>query len=43
MPKYIHDKLKKEAEGKNLADERKDAYIYGVLNKIAKRKTKAMK
>jgi hypothetical protein len=38
MPKAIHDKLAKEAASKGLKGERKNAYIYGTLNKIEKKK-----
>ena len=34
MPKYIHDKLVKEAKKKGLKGKRKNAYVFGTLNKI---------
>jgi hypothetical protein len=37
MPKKLHDKLEREAKKKGLKGERKDAYIYSVLNKIKKK------
>ncbi len=40
MPKKVHEALKKEATKKGLKGERKDAYIYGTLNKIEKKKKK---
>lgn len=41
MPKRLHEKLKKEAK-KRFPDnkERQDAYIYGTLNKVEKKKGK---
>ena len=38
MPKKLHDKLAKEATKKGLKGKRKDAYVYGTLNKIDKKK-----
>ena len=38
MPKAIHDKLVKQAEKKGIKGAQKDAYIYGTLNKIEKKK-----
>ena len=32
MPKWLHDKLKKQAKGKGLKGDRAAAYIYSVLN-----------
>jgi len=40
MPKKLHDKLEREAKKKGLTGERKDAYIYGTLNKIEEKKKK---
>jgi len=37
MPKWLHDKLAKLAVKKGLKGERKDAYIYGTLNKHEKK------
>jgi hypothetical protein len=34
MPKKVHDKLVREAKKKGLTGKRKDAYVYGTLNKI---------
>ena len=38
MPKELHKKLEREAEKKHLKGERKDAYVYGTLNKIEHKK-----
>lgn len=38
MPKWLHDKLKRQARKKKLTGKRKDAYVYGTLAEIAKRK-----
>lgn len=38
MPKALHDKLKREAEKKGLTGERKNAYIYGTMREIEKKK-----
>lgn len=40
MPKKLHNKLKKQADKKGLKGERKNAYIYGTMNKIEKKKKK---
>lgn len=40
MPKKLHDKLAREAKKKGLTGKRKDAYVYGTLNKIEKKKKK---
>lgn len=40
MPKKLHDKLEREAKKKGLTGERKDAYIYGTLDKIEEKKKK---
>lgn len=34
MPKKLHDKLEREARKKGLKGKRKNAYVYGTLNKI---------
>lgn len=34
MPKWLHDRLNKQARKKGLTRERKDAYVYGTMNKI---------
>lgn len=34
MPKALEDKLKQLAEKHHLSGKRKDAYVYGTLNKI---------
>jgi hypothetical protein len=36
MPKEIEDRLRKQAAKQGLKGERKDAYVYGTLNKIEK-------
>jgi hypothetical protein len=36
MPKAIHDKLARQAKKKGLKGKRRDAYVYGTLNKIEK-------
>jgi len=38
MPKALHRKLAREASSKGLTGERRNAYIYGTLAKIEKRK-----
>lgn len=38
MPKWLHNKLKKQASKQGLTGERKDAYVYGTLNKYEKSK-----
>lgn len=40
MPKAIEDKLKKQAKKKGLKGKRKNAYVYGTLNKIEKKRPK---
>lgn len=40
MPKALHDKLAREAAKKGLKGKRKNAYVYGTLNKIESRKKK---
>jgi len=40
MPKKLHDKLEREAKKKGLKGKRKNAYVYGTLDKIEKRKGK---
>ena len=37
MPKEIHDKLVKQARKKGLKGKRKNAYIYGTLQKLKKK------
>jgi hypothetical protein len=41
MPKKVHDKLKRQARKKGLKGERADAYVYGTMNKIKKKKKKS--
>ena len=43
MPKALHDKLAREANAKGLTGNRKNAYIYGTLDKIEKGKPKKKK
>lgn len=43
MPKALELKLKREATKKGLSGDRKDAYVYGTLNKIEKAKTQKQK
>jgi len=38
MPKKIEEKLKREANKKGLKGDRKNAYVYGTMNKIKKEK-----
>jgi hypothetical protein len=38
MPKALHDKLAREASKLGLKGKRKNAYVYGTLNKIEKKK-----
>lgn len=40
MPKKLHDKLAKEAIKKGLKGKRKDAFVFGTLNKVEKKKGK---
>ena len=40
MPKEIHDKLAKQASKKGLTGKRKNAYIYGTLQRIEARTKK---
>ena len=40
MPKALHDKLVREALKKGLKGERRDAYVYGTLEKVKKREQK---
>ncbi|MDY0389252.1 MAG: hypothetical protein RBT65_19450 [Methanolobus sp.] len=40
MPKKIHRQLTRTANKKGLKGKRKDAYVYGTLAKIDKRKKK---
>lgn len=40
MPKKVHRKLSKQAKKKGLTGERKNAYVYGTLDKIEKKKRK---
>jgi hypothetical protein len=39
MPKALHDELARQADKLGLKGERRDAYIYGTLNKIEKAKS----
>jgi len=41
MPKALHKKLARSATKKGLRGKRKDAYIYGTIKKIEKRKGKS--
>lgn len=38
MPKKEHRKLARQAKKKGLTGDRKDAYVYGTMNKIEKRR-----
>lgn len=38
MPEREHAKLSRQAKKKGLTGERKDAYVYGTLNKVKKRR-----
>lgn len=38
MPKALHNKLARQATKKGLSGKRKNAYVYGTLNKIKKGK-----
>lgn len=40
MPKKIHDALKKQARKMGLLGDRRDAYIYGTLSKLKKKRIK---
>jgi len=37
MPKKVHDALVKQAKKAGLTGARKDAYVYGTLNKLKKK------
>lgn len=37
MPKAVHDRLLKEARKKGLTGKRKNAYVYGTLQRIEQR------
>jgi hypothetical protein len=41
MPKALHDKLARRATKMGLKGERKNAYVYGTMNKVEKAKKKA--
>lgn len=43
MPKKEHAKLKAQAKKKGLTGDRADAYVYGTLAKIEKRRAKKRK
>lgn len=36
MPKELHRKLSREAKRRGLTGKRRDAYVYGTLNRIEK-------
>jgi hypothetical protein len=38
MPKALHDKLERSARKAGLKGERKDAYVYGTMDKIEKQR-----
>jgi len=40
MPKVLHEKLERQARKLKLKGKRKDAYVYGTLKKIKKKRTK---
>lgn len=40
MPKKLHDKLAREASKKGFKGKHKNAYVYGTLSKIEKKKGK---
>lgn len=39
MPRKLHNKLNKAAKKAGLRGDRKNAYVYGTMNKIEKRRT----
>lgn len=43
MPKALHDKLAREASQKGLTGKRRNAYIYGTLRSVEKKKGKKKK
>ena len=43
MPKELHKKLLRQARKMGLIKDRKDAYVYGTLNKIKKRRKRKRK
>ena len=38
MPKALHDRLARQASKKGLSGKRADAYVYGTMGKIEKKK-----
>jgi len=40
MPKAVENRLKREAAKKHLTGKRKNAYVYGTLAKLKKRRAK---
>jgi hypothetical protein len=40
MPKELHAKLQRKAKAKGLTGERQDAYVYGTLEKLKRKKCK---
>ena len=38
MPKHEEEKLRRQGRAKGLTGKRLDAYVYGTMNKIAKRR-----
>ena len=40
MPKAMHDKLAKRASKMGLKGDKKDAYVYGTMQKMKKQKKK---
>lgn len=43
MPEKLHKSLEKRAKELGLKDERKNAYIYGTMAKVEKKKTSVKK
>ena len=43
MPKALHDKLARQARKQGLTGKRKDAYVYGTLNRIEKKEKQSLR
>jgi hypothetical protein len=41
MPKKLHEQLERRADELGLTGKRRQAYIYGTMNKVEKKKQKA--
>ena len=43
MPKELHDKLARLAKKRGLTGERRDAYVYGTMNRLKKTTNREIK